>query len=534
MPLLKKKLQPKQLIFLLLAAYTILQVYCINQLSVNYDEPLFAAYGISILKFQANKDVQQFDSKLPIVALNMLPRAVEQLFKPGLKKEGAEWEKDIIAGRYISLIASLLLGLLIYAWSKELYGSRTGIYTLLIYLLSPDFLAHGIFVSTDIYASLWTTSSFYFLWKFRDSNQLKYFFLASLSVALGQISKFSLLHLLILIPFILLITHSLALKNWGKSLKLIYLILIFIAINWFVISAAHFFYHEFMMLDHYRFKSNVFIGLQTFFGKLTPFIPVPFPESYINSMDLVMYADNLGGGVSGSLNAAPYILGETSQYGFWYYYFVTLFYKLPVTTLLIWNAGFLIFLAGFNAKRFLKDDIFFFVPAFYFLIYLSFFYTTQIGIRHLLIIYPLLYVLSGRAIQTIIEKKKQIVLTFLLICQAISVFSYFPHFLPYTNEFITNKKLAYKKIADSSLCYGEGKFYLNRYLKKNKDVLHAPANPQAGKFVVEINELYGLHQYPQIKYDWLKNMHPSQHIHSQYLVFEINTATADSLKKLYP
>jgi hypothetical protein len=146
----------------LLAFYALLQAYCIQQLSLNYDEPLFAAYGITVLKFQGKKDIQEFDSKLPITALNMLPRAAEQLTNPALSKSGMEADKDIINGRYISLIIFLLLGLLIFRWTSELYNDKVGICSLLLYLLCPDFLAHGIFVSSDIFACLFLLPLFIF------------------------------------------------------------------------------------------------------------------------------------------------------------------------------------------------------------------------------------------------------------------------------------------------------------------------------------------------------------------------------------
>jgi hypothetical protein len=56
-------------------------------------------------------------------------------------------------------------------------------------------------------------------------------------------------------------------------------------------------------------------------------------------LDAVIYFDRLGGGVPGSLNGATYILGEQSRFGFWYYYLVSFFYKLPIPTLLIWVAS---------------------------------------------------------------------------------------------------------------------------------------------------------------------------------------------------
>ncbi|TMI90803.1 MAG: hypothetical protein E6H08_14240 [Bacteroidetes bacterium] len=525
-----KAFSSRKIVFLLLALYALLQAYCIQQLSINYDEPLFAAYGITVLKFQGKKDIREFDSKLPITALNMLPRAAEQLTNPSLSKSGTEADKDIINGRYISLIISIFLGLLIFRWTSELYNDRVGLYSLLLYLLCPDFLAYGVFVSSDIFACLFFTSSFYFLWKFRQHNHLKYFILASCSVAFAQISKFSMLHLVFLFPLIQLISYKKENPGRLSFKKELFLFLIFAGINWLVISCSHFFYHEFMLLKDYHFTSEPFQKLQALLGNF----PVPFPESYVSSMDAVIYFDRLGGGVPGSLNGASYILGEHSRFGFWYYYLVSIFYKLPIPTLLIWIASFGVLIFRFTRKIFLNKEIFLLVPILYFLFYLSLFYNTQVGIRHIIFIFPLLFVHSGSVINLIIKKKKEIILFLVSGWQFISVALFFPHFLPYTNELIINKKYAYKKLADSNICYGEGKKYLHQFLEANKTAVYLPDKPQAGKMVMEINEMLNMNIATINKYSWVKDLNPSGHIHSQYLIFDISPSMADSLQKLYP
>ena len=122
-------------------------------------------------------------------------------------------------------------------------------------------------------------------------------------------------------------------------------------------------------------------------------------------MDAVIYFDELGGGVKGSLNGAPYILGKNSVNGFWYYYFVVLFFKLPIPILLLWPGSIFLAFKSFRKAAFFRNDVFFILPAFYFLIYMSFFYSTQVGIRHLMIIFPLLYILSGKLIYKLTEKR---------------------------------------------------------------------------------------------------------------------------------
>ncbi len=197
-----KKLHHKWVIAALILVYVCIQSYSIQQLTINYDEGLFSYYGATILKLNGNKDIVKFDSKLPVTALNMLPRAVVQLFHPNLRRPDAY--NDIIMGRYVSLLFAIALALLIYHWSALLYGSNAGLCSFIVFMLCPNFLAHGIFVSSDIFACFFMTCSLYFLWKFCKTGQTKQFLFAAFFVAMAQVSKFSMLHLFVLFPVLLL------------------------------------------------------------------------------------------------------------------------------------------------------------------------------------------------------------------------------------------------------------------------------------------------------------------------------------------
>ena len=523
------------LIGVLLFTYICIQIYCIHQLSENYDEVSFYNYGVTILKLQSKKDIAKYESKLPITALNVLPRAVEQIFQPKLKKNNSI--DDITKGRYISLIAAIVLSLVIYYWSNLLYGKTSALFSFILFLICPNFLAHGIFVSSDIFACLFMLLSFYFLWKYNNQKKISCFFYASLFTAFAEISKFSMFHLFILFPLIqlLVVINN---KKYNPGLKInfkktITLIFIFLFTNWFIISVSHLFYQMFIPLNDYHFVSPAFQKIQNDFHAIGNYIPVPLPSSYINSMDAVMFYDHLGGGNAQSLNGPPYILGNNSANGFWYYYFVVLFYKLPVPLLIILLFALILLIKKFSSQNFINKEIYLLIPSLYFLLYMSFFYKTQVGIRHLIIIFPLLYIFIGIVFSNIKSLKEKYLSYTLITWQIISVAIYFPHFLPYTNEFILNKKMAYKKIADTNLCYGEGKKFLAEYFAKNPDAKYLPEKIEAGKIVMEVNEMLNLNIKTMGKFDWVKSLTPADHIHSQYLVFNVSEDTADSLQKIY-
>jgi hypothetical protein len=342
------------------------------------------------------------------------------------------------------------------------------------------------------------------------------------------------LFLYILFPVLLLTRYLFGLNNKGKRYPALMLPGIFILINVFIISASHLFYQMFIPLKEYHFLSSPFLQLQ----KIVGFLPAPLPSSYIRSMDASLFFDSIGNDSPLSISNTTYILGKYNPYGFWYYYFVSLFYKIPIATLIIWLSAFILFIRTKSRSSFFRNEFYLLLPVVFYLIYLDFFYTIQLGIRHIIIILPSLFIFSGVLYTWLQVKGKQWIIFLLLAYQFISVAMYFPHFLPYTNEFIMNKKMVYKKLGDTNLGYEEGGFFLKSYLEKNKDAVFNPDSIMAGKIVLDANMVLGLNfgdrgDYVS-KFIWAKDLIPVDHIHSQYLIYNITQKMADSLRSIYP
>jgi hypothetical protein len=166
------------------------------------------------------------NSKTPVIVLNLIPRIVEQLFHPEVHK--SDWgTEDIIRGRYITLIVSVLVILLVYLWAGQLYGPAAGLFAALLLSLNPNNLALSGLVTTDAYSVLFLLFPFYCLWKLQVSGSYKYFLFFCLAVAVAQLTKPSLLHLYLLIPLTLLIYYfvyrpSVHIANLLKGLVFLY------------------------------------------------------------------------------------------------------------------------------------------------------------------------------------------------------------------------------------------------------------------------------------------------------------------------
>jgi hypothetical protein len=242
-------------------------------------------------------------------------------------------------------------------------------------------------------------------------------------------------------------------------------------------------------------------------------VPLPFPEPYIQGLDLTKNIDEMGGGRPES-SGNIYLLGESRKgTGFWYYYFVVLFFKMPIPVL-ISTFLMLIFLKR-NTKGFYLNE---FIPLFiisYFLVYFNFFYNSQVGIRHIIMIFPLLYVLLGGIVNKLVSSK---FLPFILMYSVCTFYFYFPNLIAYSNEFVLPKRNAYKIMADSNIDFRQSYFLLEKYLKSHPDVKWAPKKPQPGKFIIGINEYLNLNNGTNT---WLREFIPIRQVHHSYLLFQI-------------
>jgi len=137
-------------------------------------------------------------------------------------------------------------------------------------------------------------------------------------------------------------------------------------------------------------------------------------------------------------------------------------------------------------------------------------------------IFPLIQVFCGNLLKDPFEKKGRGFFLLAMICYSIASFYYFfPNLVPYTNELITDKKMAYKIVGSANLDYNQASESLEDYLRQNSTVEYAPETPRAGKFIISTNDLLGLGA--KNGYDWLRdNFKPTDHLQFTYLIFDIS------------
>src|SRR4030095_137991 len=284
-------------------------------------------YGVSILKFDPSRQQKgrDFSSTMPITAFNALPRAAEQLENPILQKKDFG-ESDARNGRYITIIATVILLSYIYFFARCWVGNRAGYFAMLIVAMDPNILAHGHLVTTDIYSTLGFVATFYHLFQWLERKKALHFFYWSIAIAVAQCCK---INNILLYPLSLVIVAFYTVKNF-RQLNLfqsLIRMLVFILFQILIINTFFLFNNVGLPLAEFAFKSQFFQEIQK---SWIANIPMPLAKPYIETFDLVQYERETFNGT-----ASNYLLGELrTKTGFSHYYYVIWLIKTPILTLL--------------------------------------------------------------------------------------------------------------------------------------------------------------------------------------------------------
>ncbi|CAD7774846.1 Dolichyl-phosphate-mannose-protein mannosyltransferase [Candidatus Methanoperedenaceae archaeon GB37] len=325
----------------------------------------------------------------------------------------------VLKARFFPILLSIFLGYLIYIATKEIFGTQTGIIALLFYCLEPTFLGHGKLIHTDVGCALFYLWYFYLLYKCYIKPCYKNFFLLSLILGLGLITKFS---LLILLPIHGLVMLSIIIKRQFRPI-----LPFMFFIPWLVISASYFFH----------------VSINSFF----------LPPNFLRGINLVIQHNQ-----TGHLN---YLLGNYSLKGWTWYFPMAIFLKETIPILCLFIFG--IIYIFYNFKKYL----FIIFP----IVYYSFFAFSShinIGLRHYLPVFPFLIIAASGFSNWLMQKNiyGKVIISILIMGAAIEAVIIFPHYISYFNPLAGGYERGWQKLSDSNSEWGQDIKALAKYGKK--------------------------------------------------------------------
>jgi hypothetical protein len=390
-----------------------------------------------------------------------------------LFKSGNPADKMIFWGRIPMILILILLGFYVFRWTKELFGNKAGLLALFLFSFSPTFLAHGRLITTDVGAAAGAFIATYYFVKFLKDSSKRNLIVAGIFLGLAELAKFS---LILLFPFfgILLICWAIKkssnfkefLENFGRYFVLC--VLLFLVA--FVSIWAVYQYHTWDYPPERQVRDTEFI-LSSFDNRTLANAaiwmadkPVLRPVSqYL--LGLFMVFQRASGG-----NTA-YFLGEISAAGWRSYFPIVYAIKEPLAFHVLLLIA-IFYVAWLIKKPFWvrpKERVLYWLrshfPEFTMLLFIGIYWTTSltsnlnIGVRHLLPSFPFTFLLVSGAISIWLNppflKAKKVFLLWLILWQAYSVITIYPHFIAYFNELIGGPEPGYNYVVDSNLDWGQ-------------------------------------------------------------------------------
>jgi hypothetical protein len=406
-----------------------------------------------------------------------------------LYQSGNNADQMIFWGKIPMIFLLMILGLFLFKWTRELRGNKTALLVLTLFSFSPTFIAHGRLVTTDVAAALGIVISTYYYLKFLKNSTKKNILLAGIAIGISMLFKFS---LILLLPFFAIITLLFAwLKSRKEEKPLIKNIFkyVFLAVMVAIIAVVFVIwpvYHVNMIKyppELQQQEARAWLETTTVPDPLINLNlwmtenPVTRPISqYL--LGLLMATNRTATGNT------TYFLGMVSAAGWWYYFPVVYFLKVPLAfhILLLFSV---LTTALFIRKDFYKKmkDIIWrnfteFSMIIFILIYLGTSITgsLNIGIRHLLPIFPFLYILTSIKVRDSIGKIRKPLLRkgviafviILLIWYVSTSLMIFPHYLTFFNWSVGGAENGYKYVVDSNLDWGQDFKRLEKWIEEEK------------------------------------------------------------------
>lgn len=527
-------------VFVLLAMVAVQCIASMSQKSVTNDEIVHFAAGYSYIKtgdFRLNPEhphTIKLLSGLAILPLNPRLPLEHESWEQSLdvNNERAKWafgrafmfsyknpDKLLFFARLPIVLLALLLGFYIYKWASELYGTKAGIFALFLYSFSPNILAHSRLVTTDLGLACLGFITTYYLWKLLNDFTPKRAVVFGVLLALMLAVKFS--SLFFLPAFALLALLFFVIKRDVFKTRI-------------VIKKSEI--NKFVKICIIIFISFMFVFSATYF-----FTNI---QSFIDGIKIVFTHST-----EGHLN---FLLGEHSIKGWWYYFIVAFFVKTPIPTIIFLALSFLLYRKLNNNDRNIINinELFLIVPAVIF--FSAFFFNhINIGLRHVLPIYPFIFVFSSRIIN--IKLKKMIIPTiiFFLLCTwylASSVMIY-PHYLAYFNEFTGGPDNGHNYLIDSNLDWGQDLKGLKKYMDANgisdvnlkyfgtdspeyREIKYDELQcyPMNGISAISVNLLQILNINDRECHQWLKEFEPIAKIGYSIFIYNLHFSDEDIKK----
>jgi hypothetical protein len=374
-------------------------------------------------------------------------------------------EQILFRARMAASLFCIGLALLVFAMAREMFGKMAALIALTLCVFEPNILAHGWEVTTDTAMSCFLLATVYAFYRYVKQPSTRRLLILGLAAGLALASKHS---AILVFPILLVVAVAelwlrkrytaaqIASSAGGVRIfrSLIAAGAIAIAVLWASygfrlhpergVNAGPSIIQYAGRLDH-QFQKVLIVEAARWHL---------LPEPYLYGLADVGFTADF---------SHSYIFGKVYPHGVWFYFPAAFLIKSTLSLLLLLLL--VPFAIAFRGARYRRELAFLIIPAaIYFLV--AVISTLNIGIRHILPVYPFLIILAGWGATELIRAKRKLAYAVALVL-AFGMFSSlraFPVYLAYANELWGGPANTYKYLSDSNADWGQQLKSVKRYL----------------------------------------------------------------------
>jgi Dolichyl-phosphate-mannose-protein mannosyltransferase len=441
------------------------------------------------------------------------------------------------ADRYFELfqLARLMMplftvvgGLVVFAWSARLYGKLAGLLSLALWVFCPNILAHARLVTSDACSTAMGVAATYVFWRYLYQPTWRWAVAAGVLLGVAQLSKFSMLLLYAVWPFLWLAHLVMVGRHAGAGERrsestlrpiargIVHGVAI-VALSILTIDVGYFFEGVGIPLGDFEFGSRTLtrpvppgterphsenpllaiawqFRVNRFRGTLLDRLPVPLPEHYLLGFDEqkieaegipVRYSNAIRDGRIDEERRAPqpgheetsgytvYLDGELRETGWRTYYLRALLYKIPEGTWLLIALSLVALVAVRRPATGWFDELALWTLPVVILLSMSLLTDINLGLRYVLGVLPYIFVSTGKVVPWCLGLRASgrrvagsIIVGSLALTIAASAWIQ-PSYLAYFNWASGGPDRDPVRLIDSNLDWGQDLVELQRWWKAN-------------------------------------------------------------------
>ena len=380
--------------------------------------------------------------------------------------------------RFFAASFTLLLAIFVFIAARKMFDGGAALLALVLLVFEPTILTHGAEITTDLPVTCWVFAAVYAFYRYTEQPSPARMIVCALATGLALAAKHS---GILLLPTLSILAvadsavrrptpaDSVARSEWKQLLLRQAVALAVIVVLAIIILWGFYRFRYSARPPGHEMSESISVYIQdaiqnggvhsVLLSKVIPWLVPLLPESYLYGLANVTIASSGG--------RQAFLLGHLYPKGQWFYFPVAFVIKSTLGFLLLLLLSFVAGPYLWHEKR--REVLFLTIPAGVFF-GMSLTSRLNIGIRHILPIYPFLIVLAAGAAWhlTTCKRKWMYVVIALAIFHCVSSLRAFPNYLSYSNEIWGGPEGTYRYLTASNVDIGGGHIEERNYLARNR------------------------------------------------------------------